>query len=649
MQEDYLRARRLGAKAYRRDIISGTSLPALDELLGNEYGQEINLGLVEIPISTIIGTKTKSRQNAFASNFMPILEADTEFAMKWSSLYDSAIDEGIREQIICYEYMRKFYVQEGNKRVSVSRYLGIEEILANVTRIMPLKDGSPEVDRYYEFIDFYQVCPLYDIEFSKSGDYERLASMIGMDLSHVWSKDTVRDLRFAYNTFAKIFREKGGDKLNMTAGDAFLVYLDVYGTESLLHESTSLLETQVGKVWNEILLASNDDKIDLVETPEEAPKEAPNLISAIIAQSQVKVYTKDDPLRVAFIYNSNAEHSSWIYGHELGRMDLTQRFGGAIETIKFENCKTDEEVRHAIDIASIDEDSIIITVSPTQMAETLKSAIHYPEIQFLNCSINLSHNAVQTYYVRLYEAKFLMGVLAGSLAENHKIGYRAAHPTYGALADINAFAIGAALADPLAKVYLSWSSVDETNWQEQFEAEGIRIISGPNFIQPDQASREYGVYLIDEAHNITNLAVPIINWGKYYDQMLRPIVDGVTPFKLPLKKAQAVNYWWGMSAGVVDIILGNKVSYYSKKMIDLLKDAVKSGRLNPFDGEIRSQSGIVKTADAPRLSNQEIIAMNYLNDNVIGTIPTFDELTPAGKRAVQVSGIIDAGNGSKKA
>ncbi len=646
MQDDYIRAKRLGARTSRRDLISGNSLPALDTILKNEMLQEVKLGLVEIPIETIVGTKTASRQNAFASDFMPILEADTEFAMKWSNLYDSAIEEGIREQIIVYEYMRKFYVQEGNKRVSVSRFLGIEEILANVTRIMPKKDGSRESQLYYEFVDFYDVCPLYDIEFSKPGDYERLANLIGMDLHHVWSKETVQDLRFAYNTFAKIFREKGGEKLHMTAGDAFLPYLDVYGTSSLLHEATSLLEKQVSKVWNEILLASNDDSIDLVETPEEAPKESSNLISQLLATTQTRVYTKDDPLRVAFIYSKNAEHSSWIYGHELGRLDLESRFNGAVDTLMFDNCSTDEEVRHAIDGAVADQDQIIITVSPTMMAETLKSAIHYPDVQFLNCSINLSHNAVQTYYIRMYEAKFLMGVLAGTLADNHKIGYRADYPNYGALADINAFAIGAALADPQAKVYLSWSSVDLNGWQETFDKEDIRIISGPNFIQPDQASREYGLYMVNDDKTITNLAAPMINWGNYYDRMLRPIVEGIAPSKFPMKKGQAVNYWWGMSSGMVDVILGNKVSYYSRKLVSRLKDAVKTGRLNPFDGELHSQSGVVKEIGSPRLSNREIITMNYLNDNVIGTIPAFEDLTEAGKEAVNVSGILDDVNGS---
>ena len=68
---------------------------------------------------------------------MPILAEDTEFASKWSNLSDSHVEEGIRDPIKAYEYMNRFYVEEGNKRVSVMKFFGVVSILGNVTRIVP--------------------------------------------------------------------------------------------------------------------------------------------------------------------------------------------------------------------------------------------------------------------------------------------------------------------------------------------------------------------------------------------------------------------------------------------------------------------------------------------------------------------------------
>ena len=66
------------------------------------------------------------------------------------------MEEGIRDPILVYEFMHQFYVQEGNKRVSVMKYLDASHIMAKVIRILPEKTDEPSVKLYYEFIEFYQ-------------------------------------------------------------------------------------------------------------------------------------------------------------------------------------------------------------------------------------------------------------------------------------------------------------------------------------------------------------------------------------------------------------------------------------------------------------------------------------------------------------
>ena len=103
--QDYSNARRLGLKAYRQDMSAGRHpyLKVLDELLpfAGTAG-ETDLGLIEIPIEQIVGTKTSGRTKAFAGNFMPLLNESSEFAAKWSALYRSHLAEGIREPVLTY-------------------------------------------------------------------------------------------------------------------------------------------------------------------------------------------------------------------------------------------------------------------------------------------------------------------------------------------------------------------------------------------------------------------------------------------------------------------------------------------------------------------------------------------------------------------
>ena len=70
--------------------------------------------------------------------------------------------------------MNKFYVEEGNKRVSVMKCVGAVAVPGYVTRIFPAVSRKKEVRIYYEFVDFYRLAQLYEISFSELGSYAKL-------------------------------------------------------------------------------------------------------------------------------------------------------------------------------------------------------------------------------------------------------------------------------------------------------------------------------------------------------------------------------------------------------------------------------------------------------------------------------------------
>ena len=92
MREDYRAAKKLGEDAVKEAKRVGASpyLPVLDEMPEiKDCTAEVRLGLLELPLRRIVGNKEMGRNSAFANNFMPLLEEGTEFAVKWSNLYDS--------------------------------------------------------------------------------------------------------------------------------------------------------------------------------------------------------------------------------------------------------------------------------------------------------------------------------------------------------------------------------------------------------------------------------------------------------------------------------------------------------------------------------------------------------------------------------
>ena len=133
--EEYRAALRMGQKQYKDLVAAGRDpYPAvLDDLLpgnANEYQTQM-IGVADIPANLVVGTRSAGRITAFTAGFLPLLAAGSEFSFKWIRLCDAHLsDEGIRDPIECFEYLGKFYVQEGNKRVSVMRYFGAPRITA---------------------------------------------------------------------------------------------------------------------------------------------------------------------------------------------------------------------------------------------------------------------------------------------------------------------------------------------------------------------------------------------------------------------------------------------------------------------------------------------------------------------------------------
>ena len=642
MIADYRQAKKRGDREYRRAISQGRYpyLPALDDILDKSNQQnQIPLGITELPLSMIAGTKTAGRQNAFSCGFMPLLTDRSEFALKWSNLYESQMNEGLRDPILVYEYMNRFYVQEGNKRVSVMRYLNSYAITADVIRIMPERNQSPESELYYEFVDFYASTHLNEITFSEKGRYQELSEIMGEKLGEPWPAAKIEVLRSGFLAFQELFEGRHGGELDITAGDAFLLYLRVFSLDSLLNETHDNIQKRINRIWTEFLTAQKqDDSIELIEVPEDA-----NAVASASSHGLRKLfsfspsYTESSPLKAAFLYEKSPELSQWIYGHELGRTEAEESFCGLVRTYAYEQCNTEEAVAEAMDKAMAEGCDVIFTTSASMMPVALRFAVDHPDIKVLNCSINLVHNAVRTYYSRMYEAKFLMGALAASICDSDQIGYVADYPVYGSIAGINAFAIGASLVRPNVKIILKWSTQKDVDWSKDFSWEHVNVISGPDFIRPDSESREYGVYYRKD-DTLTRFAAPIWHWGKYYELILQSVLNGTYSAMLP-RADQALNYWYGMSSGVIDVILSQKLTYYSDKLVRILRREIISGDLLPFEGPLKSQDGQLRAGESTVLTSREIITMDWLADNVVGEIPALKTMQDSARKTVKISGV----------
>ncbi len=640
---DYIGALRQGRKQYQNAVSKGEYpyLPVLDEILANtEIASEVSLGVIDVPLEKIVGTKTQGRTQAFAANFMPLLGEKTEFGAKWAFLYDHQIEEGIHDPIVAYEFMNRYYVQEGNKRVSVLKYLNAYSISANVIRLIPKRRDDHDTRLYYEFLDFYQVSFNCDVWFSKEGSYGRLLKAMGKKPGQVWDEEERMYFKAAHDLFVQVFGKRRTPEIEMTASDAFLICVEIFGYDHVRERTETQLRQDLNRIWNELLLKSYGDQIALVEQPElnEKREKKETGTSKLFDWLRGSGTIEPEMLKIAFIYAKSAEGSSWAYAHELGRLSLEEKYGGKLQTVSFDHAGTEEAVESAINTAIQAGCNVIFTTSPEMAAQSVKAAVEHPEVQILNCSVNMSYSSICTYYMRTYESKFLMGALAASMSDSDDLGYLADYPIYGRIANINAFAMGARMVNPRVKVWLQWSGLKEECWREAWEKIGLEYVSGEDMITPAKASRQFGLYRRLSDGSVENLATPISDWGKFYAQVVELICQGGLDAR-NRKDRKAVNYWWGMSADVTDVICSESLPPYTKRLIRFLKQSISSGAFHPFEGEIEIQGGQVIGLEGRSLTPEEIVRMDWLTSNVIGAIPPITEFKLEAQPMIRLQGV----------
>lgn len=245
-------------------------LPVLDDILQSaNVESQLPIGTVEVPLELLVGTKTAGRTAAFASNFMPLLDPDTEFASKWISLCQAHVEEGIRDPIRCFEYLGRFYVQEGNKRVSVLKYFEADSISATVTRVMPQYSDNKEIRLYYEFVEYYPLCGLYTLTFTQEGSFARLQKALGKAPGEKWSDDDRADIVSLYNWIKKSYHARGGENMRTTVGDVLLLLIRVYTLADLKKRSPAELTKALDAIWDDVLAIEQPVPVKLSTKPAE--------------------------------------------------------------------------------------------------------------------------------------------------------------------------------------------------------------------------------------------------------------------------------------------------------------------------------------------------------------------------------------------
>ncbi|SFR10099.1 BMP family ABC transporter substrate-binding protein [Desulfoscipio geothermicus] len=346
---------------------------------------------------------------------------------------------------------------------------------------------------------------------------------------------------------------------------------------------------------------------------------------------QSKDQQGEEKLKVGFVYIGPVDDAGWTAAHEQGRQYLEEQLPYVDASDYVENVPENPSDAERVITQLVEQgNKIIFTTSFGYMDPTINVAKKYPDVTFLHCSGYRTAENVGAYFGRMYQARYLSGLVAGKATKSNIIGYVAAFPIPEVIRGINGFTLGVRKVNPDAKVKVVWTNT----WIDAAAAKDAAVAlldAGADVIAqhqdspgPQQAAEAVGKLGIGYNSDMSKMAPkavmtsPVWNWGPYYVDTVKAIKEGTfdsTP------KYGSLTYWGGLAEGVVGLApFGPMVSEDTKQLVEQEKQRIIGGEWDVFTGPIKDQKGEIKIPDGQKMSDQELLEMNWFVEGVEGTI-----------------------------
>lgn len=332
-----------------------------------------------------------------------------------------------------------------------------------------------------------------------------------------------------------------------------------------------------------------------------------------------------EPTKIGFVYVSPIGDAGWTYQHELGRRAMVKALGGKVKTTFVEAVKEGADAERVIRKLAASGNTIIFTTSFGYMNPTIKVAKQFPNVIFEHATGYKDAKNVGTYVARFYEGRYLTGVVAGMMTKSNKIGYVAAFPIPEVVRGINAFTLGLRSVKPEAEVRVVWVSSwydpgKEREAAETLIAQGADVITQhTDSTAPVQTAEDKGVYAIGYHSDMSkygpkaHLTAVTHHWGKHYIAAAKAVLAGTW-------KSQ--NIWDGIGQGMIKLApFGPAVPADVRAKVSALEADIGSGKLHPFAGPVKDQSGKVVVPAGTTMSDGDLAGFDWYVEGVVGKLP----------------------------
>lgn len=324
-----------------------------------------------------------------------------------------------------------------------------------------------------------------------------------------------------------------------------------------------------------------------------------------------------DSIKVGVIHLSDpAEGSGYTYTHDIGIMGMQQNLGLSDSQIirKINVNDSDKEATRKAIKECIDEGcNIIFSTSWGYMETTAQMAEEYPDVYFSHGTGYMSNGKnFNNYFGRIYQPRYLSGIVAGMNTKTNKIGYVAAMGSENSevTGGIDAFALGVYSVNPSAQIYVKVTNSWYDPEAEKAAASTLLNMNCDVIAQhcdttyPQLLAQQKNVYSIGYNSDMSKdapdacLCSVIWNWSAYYTAAVQSVIDGTW---------DGSNYYGGMNENIVGITqLADFCKSGTQQKVDEAKKDIISGKLGIFDGVIETNTGTTVGESGKTLKDSDI-------------------------------------------
>jgi basic membrane protein A len=331
-----------------------------------------------------------------------------------------------------------------------------------------------------------------------------------------------------------------------------------------------------------------------------------------------------DSTKAAFIYVGPVGDAGWTYSHDQGRLAAAAETGvetAFVETVPEGTADFGNYARDFIGQGF----NVIFGTSFGYMDDMEALAEEFPDVVFDHVSgYKANGTNFGNSFGRMYEPRYLSGMVAGSATSSNLIGYVAAFPIPEVIRGINAFTLGVLETNPDAQVEVVWTSTWFDPVVEGDSAQAL-LDKGADVIAMHQDSTAAGekaeaagarwvAYNSDmSAHApAAHLTAPVWNWGPRYAEIIGQAIDGTY---------EGGYYWGSMADGVVDLApIASDVDAAVKAAVAERRQQIIDGSFHPFQGPINAQDGSLYVAAGDVLDDGTMLSMDVFVEGVVGSL-----------------------------